>query len=120
MRPGDVPDRAVREGVVRQARVLHASLCACLPYYLYFVYEFCSNITTRGPPPNHPQARVATATPGVALTEVPSAPPLPAGRLPAAARDPQNAVMHVSAKADYGMRALLELAAAYEDNPTAW
>ncbi|MDO8309459.1 MAG: Rrf2 family transcriptional regulator [Actinomycetota bacterium] len=26
--------------------------------------------------------------------------------------------MHVSAKADYGMRALLELAAAYEDNPT--
>jgi Rrf2 family protein len=25
--------------------------------------------------------------------------------------------MHVSAKADYGMRALLELAAAYEDNP---
>ncbi|MHB1066486.1 MAG: RrF2 family transcriptional regulator [Candidatus Nanopelagicales bacterium] len=26
--------------------------------------------------------------------------------------------MHVSAKADYGMRALLELAAAYQDNPT--
>lgn len=26
--------------------------------------------------------------------------------------------MHVSAKADYGMRALLELAAAYESNPT--
>ena len=26
--------------------------------------------------------------------------------------------MHVSAKADYGMRALLELAAAYEQNPT--
>lgn len=30
----------------------------------------------------------------------------------------ENAGMHVSAKADYGMRALLELAAAYEDNPT--
>lgn len=26
--------------------------------------------------------------------------------------------MHVSAKADYGMRALLELAAAYQENPT--
>ena len=30
----------------------------------------------------------------------------------------ENAGMHVSAKADYGMRALLELAAAYEQNPT--
>ncbi len=30
----------------------------------------------------------------------------------------ENAGMHVSAKADYGMRALLELAAAYADNPT--
>ena len=30
----------------------------------------------------------------------------------------ENAGMHVSAKADYGMRALLELAAAYEANPT--
>ena len=30
----------------------------------------------------------------------------------------ENAGMHVSAKADYGMRALLELAAAYADSPT--
>jgi len=30
----------------------------------------------------------------------------------------ENAGMHVSAKADYGMRALMELAAAYEANPT--
>lgn len=30
----------------------------------------------------------------------------------------ENAGMHVSAKADYGMRALLELAAVYETNPT--
>lgn len=29
----------------------------------------------------------------------------------------ENAGMHVSAKADYGMRALLELAASYEGNP---
>jgi Rrf2 family protein len=29
-----------------------------------------------------------------------------------------NAPMHVSAKADYGMRALLELAAAHHENPT--
>jgi Rrf2 family protein len=30
----------------------------------------------------------------------------------------ENAGMHVSAKADYGMRALLELAAVHADNPT--
>jgi Rrf2 family protein len=30
----------------------------------------------------------------------------------------ENAGMHVSAKADYGMRALMELAAAFEANPT--
>lgn len=30
----------------------------------------------------------------------------------------QNAGMHVSAKADYGMRALLELTAAYRENPS--
>ena len=33
-------------------------------------------------------------------------------------RTRQNAGMHVSAKADYGMRALLELAVAYESDPT--
>ncbi len=40
-----------------------------------------------------------------------------AGRFPSDADPRDNAGMHVSAKADYGMRALLELTVAYQDNP---